>query len=84
MIGSLVFCIPAPGHDWDAELLSRCATTAPASVAIASCAMVFDIIGFVLPFFVITGLTVQGGRKFGLIVLFLVGFLYGYHFSIIP
>lgn len=71
----LAFCIPRPGEEWGNVVLARCATTAPATIAVNVCAVVADLALFIMPFPIIAGLTLSRPKKKGLLVVFLVGFL---------
>ncbi|KAK4675357.1 hypothetical protein QC764_503650 [Podospora pseudoanserina] len=72
----LAFCIPQPGEEWGNVVLARCATTAPATIAVNVCAVVADLALFIMPFPIIAGLTLSRPKKKGLLVVFLIGFLY--------
>ncbi|KAK4220740.1 hypothetical protein QBC38DRAFT_404488 [Podospora fimiseda] len=71
----LIYCLPRPGEAWDEKVFARCATTAPATIAVGVCSVVADLVLFILPFPIIVGLSLDRQKKRGLIAVFLVGFL---------
>ncbi|GAB1318481.1 Rhodopsin domain-containing protein [Madurella fahalii] len=74
-IVTIVLCIPRRGEEWDNNQLARCATSAPASIMVGVCTVVADVIMFIVPFIIISGLHLDRQKKRGLTVVFLVGFL---------
>ena len=71
----LVFCVPRSGEAWDSVILARCATSAPATIAVGVCSVVADLVLFILPFPIIAGLTLSREKKRGLVLVFLLGLL---------
>jgi hypothetical protein len=76
-IVALVFCVPSGvGEAWDLNLLAKCAKTASGAIAVGVCSLLADIAIFLLPFPVIAKLNLNRQKRWGLAVVFLVGFLY--------
>ncbi|KAL6876962.1 hypothetical protein J3F83DRAFT_431474 [Trichoderma novae-zelandiae] len=69
-----VLCVPHGREVWDANLMAKCATGAPGTVAVGVCTLVVDLAIFALPFPIISRLNMDTKKKQGLVVVFLIGF----------
>ncbi|KAK4190673.1 hypothetical protein QBC35DRAFT_377485 [Podospora australis] len=72
---ALIYCVPRPGESWDSILMTRCASSAPATIAVGICSVLADLVLFVLPFPIIANLTLSRSKKKGLVIVFLLGLL---------
>ena len=71
-----VLCVPYGHEVWDANLMEKCARSAPGTLAVGVCTLVVDLAIFVLPFPIISRLNMDKKKKQGLVVVFLIGFSY--------
>jgi hypothetical protein len=71
-----VLCVPHGSDIWDSNLMAKCATGAPVTVAVGVCILVVDLAIFILPFPIIVNLNMDKNKKRGLIIVFLIGFSY--------
>lgn len=69
-------CVPHGHETWDSNLMAKCATGAPVTVAVGACILVVDLAIFMLPFPIIMNLKMDKKKKQGLVIVFLIGFLY--------
>lgn len=73
---SLPYCVPwKPGEGWDGLLLQKCATIAPATIAVGVVSAVADLVIFVIPFPILAKLNLSRDKKRGMAIVFTVGFL---------
>lgn len=76
IILATVYCLPRNGAPWDATAFARCAEPVVLAIFIGSFTVLADFIIFLLPFPIILKLQMAQGKKVGLAIVFLVGFMY--------
>lgn len=70
-----VFCTARPGQRWDFAILQKCSTTAIMAPIQGAVGLAADLVLFGLPLPVIYSLNLPPQKKFGLVVMFLLGLL---------
>ncbi|EZF28575.1 hypothetical protein H101_07745 [Trichophyton interdigitale H6] len=75
IILATVYCLPRNGAPWDATAFARCAEPVVLAIFIGSFTVLADFIIFLLPFPIILKLQMAQGKKVGLAIVFLVGFI---------
>lgn len=75
-IVQLIYCVPYNGNKWDSKLVNRCGFPRKVSgITISAFSVAADLIMFIVPFPVISKLSLSREKRHGLVVVFFFGLL---------